>query len=276
LSRTISPGSRRATQAKFHQFIPRIANGGNNMNACRLGRTLVVLVSIAIVAAMGAMANGEVIRIVSPPSTANAEGDSSVTPPRTPLRIQYLIPASDFASLPASHRYIVSFNFRADRTQTQAVDWTMPKEQIWMSTINLTSLTGAFDANHGPDKKMVFDGTFTYPFLGSGPTAGPRPFADGTRLQTPFYYDPSQGNLVVELRDFDKNYPVPASIDVATTPSANIRTLLNEGNPNGATGTLVPNVFAPMQFEFVVPEPSTFALVGLAFLYAVGSRPKRL
>jgi hypothetical protein len=238
------------------------------MNASRLGWTLVVLISTAIFAATGATASGEVIRIVSPPSAANSEGDSSITPPRTPLRIQYLIPASDFAGLPASHRYIASFNFRSDSTQTQPVDWTMPHEQIWMSTTSANSLTSAFDANHGSNKELVFDGTFTYPFLGSGPAAGPRPFADGTRLQTPFYYDPSQGNLVIELRDFDKNYPVPASIDVATITSANIRTLLNEGNPNAATGLLVPNVVAPMQFEFVVPEPTTVALIGLALACA--------
>jgi hypothetical protein len=246
------------------------------MNSSRLGWTLVVLVSIALLAAPGPAATGEVIRIVSPPSAANTEGDSSVSPPRTPLRIQYLIPASDFAGVPGTHRYIASFNFRGDQTQTQAVDWTMPHEQIWISTTNLTSLTSAFDANHGPNKKLVFDGTFTYPILGSGPAAGPRPFADGTRLQTPFYYDPSQGNLVIELRDIDKNYPLPASVDLATVPSPNFRTLLNEGNANAATGILVPNTVAPMQFEFVVPEPSALALAGLAFLYAARSRPKGL
>jgi hypothetical protein len=234
------------------------------MNACRLGWALVVLVSTAVFAATGATASGESFRVVSLPSLANAEGNTSVTPDRTPIRIQYLIPASDFAGLPASHRFIASFNFRADRTQTQSVDWIIPHEQVWMSTTSLTSLTNGFDANHGPDKQMVFDGTMTFPFLGTGPAAGPRPFADGTRLQMPFYYDPSQGNLVIELRDFDKNYPVPASIDVATFPGANIRTLLNVGNPNGATGAPIPNLFAPMQFEFVVPEPSSIALTGFA------------
>jgi hypothetical protein len=222
------------------------------------------LVSVAIVISTVNFASGESFRVVSPPSLANAEGDTSVTPPRIPLRIQYLIPASDFAGLPDSHRFIASFNFRADRTQTQSVDWIIPHEQVWMSTTSLTSLTNGFDANHGPDKQMVFDGTMTYPFSGTGPAAGPRPFVDGTRLQTPFYYDPSQGNLLVELRDFDKNFPIPASIDLVTIPSANIRTLLNEGNPNGATGVPIPNIVGPLRFEFVVPEPSSIVLMGFA------------
>ena len=246
------------------------------MHAFRPGRAIVGLVSIAIAAATGAGVSGEVIRIVSPPSTANTEGNTSVTPTRTPLRIQYLIPAADFADLPASHRYIAGFNFRSDRTQTQAVDWIIPDEQIWMSTTNKTSLTNVFDDNHGPNKALLFDGTMTYPFLGTGPAAGPRPFADGTRLQTPFYYDPSQGNLVVELRDFDKNYPIPASIDVVTIPSASIRTLLNEGNPNGATGVPIPNTVAPMRFEFVVPEPSAAVLAGLACVNLLAWRRKHV
>jgi hypothetical protein len=243
------------------------------MNTFRLGWSTVVGVAIAV--STTNFASGESFRAVSPPSVANAEGDMSVTPGRTPLRIQYLIPASDFAGLPASHRFIASFNFRSDRTQTQPVDWIIPDEQIWMSTTNKTSLTNVFDDNHGPNKSLVFDGTMTYPFLGTGPAAGPRPFADGTRLQTPFYYDPSQGNLLVELRDFDKNYPLPASIDVVTIPSANIRLLINSGNPNGATGVPAPNTVSPMRFEFVVPEPSTLFLTGLAFILGLLTwRPK--
>jgi hypothetical protein len=160
----------------------------------------------------------------------------------------------------------VAFNFRADRTQTQSVDWTMPREQVWMSTTDRNSLTSVFDDNFGASKTLVFDGTMTYPFLGTGPAGGPRPFTNGQRLQTPFYYDPSKGNLLVELRDFDKNYPLPASIDVVTIPSANFRTLLNEGNPNAATGLLLPNTVAPIQFEFIVPEPLALVLAGLAFI----------
>ena len=193
------------------------------MNGFGLGWPTVRFVILAVVVATGTLAFGnlafgEAIRIVSPPSAANAEGNTSVTPDRSPLRIQYLIPASDFAGLPASQRYIAAFNFRSDRTQTVPVDWIIPHEQVWMSTTSKNSLTNVFDDNHGPNKALVFDGAMTFPFLGSGPAAGPRPFADGTPLQAPFYYDPSQGNLIVELRDFDKNYPTPASIDVATIP----------------------------------------------------------
>jgi hypothetical protein len=247
----------------------------NNMTASRISGAIVWLVSIANIQAMSNSASGEAIKVISPPSTATAEGDSSITPSRNPLRIQYLIPASDFAGLPPSNRHLVAFNFRADSSQTQPVDWTIPHERIWMSTTSRNSLTTVFDDNHGSNKTLVFDGTMQYPFIGTGPAAGPRDFANGRHLQTPFYYDPAQGNLLIELRDLDKNYPVPAAIDLVTIPSSNIRTLLNDGNANAAAGTPVPNIVAPMQFEFAVPEPSAFALAGVTLVCSIVSRRKR-
>ncbi len=68
-----------------------------------------------------------------------------------------------------------------------------------MSTTDKDNLTTVFDDNHGPDKTLVYDGEVTYPLLGSGPAGGPKDFADGPTLQTPFFYDPSMGNLVIEL-----------------------------------------------------------------------------
>ncbi len=238
-------------------------------------RSAVVALAGVALALTRVPAAAEVIRVVSPPSVENAEGDLSITPDRTPIRIQYLIPASDFAGLPASHRFIASFNFRSDRTQTQSVDWTMPHEKIWLSTTNLNSLTAVFETNHGPDKTLVFDGAVTYPLLGTGPPDGPRDFADGMRLPTPFYYDPSVGNLVIELQDFDKNYPIPASVDLVTIHSDDIRTMLSVGDPSAASGFILPNIVVPFRFE-MVPEPSTFALgvvCGCAALFGATRRP---
>jgi hypothetical protein len=245
----------------------------NAVNTFRSGWTTVGLFSVAIVAAMGTITSAAAIRVVSPSSATNSEGDSSVTPNTNSIRIQFLIPASDFAGLPASHRYIVGLNFRSDRSQTQSVNWTWPHEQMWMSTTPLNSLTTTFDANHGVDKTLVFDGAVSYPLLGSGPAAGPRDAAAGQRFQTPFLYDPSKGNLLIEQRDFDKKFPVPATLDVLAIPSG--RLLINDPNPNAATGVLLPS-FPVIQLEFdVVPEPSTFVLVGLAILGPFARRTKR-
>jgi hypothetical protein len=225
-------------------------------------------------AAAGNVAFGEVVKIVSPPTASGAEGNSSITPNRNQIRVQYLIPASEFAGLPATHRRIVGFNFRSDRTQTTPVNWTFPSEQIWMSTTSLNNLTTTFDANQGADKTLVFNGAVTYPLLGSGPAAGPRNIADGLKLQSPFFYDPSMGNLLIEEKRFDGNYPVPATLDVVSGSGIGGRLLLNDPGPNAPTGILLAS-FPVLQIEFdVVPEPSTFALAGFAFTSLISLRRK--
>ena len=243
------------------------------MNVLRSKWTIVGAFSAAVVTASGTLASGAVIRIVSPLSASGAEGNSSVTPNRNPIRVQFLIPASEFAGLPATHRRIVGFNFRSDSSQTQPVNWSWPSEQIWMSTTSLNSLTTTFDANQGADKKLVFDGAVTYPLLGTGPAAGPRGIADGLKLQSPFSYDPTKGNLLIERKIFDGNYAIPATLDTVSGISG--RLLLNDPGPNAPTGILL-NSFPVIQFEFdVIPEPSTCVLTSLALMCVLATRRKK-
>jgi hypothetical protein len=196
------------------------------------------------------------------------EGNADQRPNLIPLRIQHLIPASDFANLPASHRSIVAFNFRADRTQNQSIDWNDGGERVWMSTTSLNTLTTTFDNNHGADRTLVHDGDLPFPLLATGPVGGPRDLALGTRLDTPFFYDPSQGNLLVDRLVFGVNPSAQATIDTQQTSQARI--LINDANPNSPTGFLLAEV-AVIRFEFV-PEPSAFVLTGLGLIGMIASR----
>ena len=169
----------------------------------------------------------------------------------------------------------MAFNFRGDQTQTQAVNWSSPDEEIWISTTNKTSatLSTVFADNHGPDKTLVHDGSYTYPILGSGPPQGPRDFADGMRFQSPFYYDPSQGNLLIEQIHRGGTLPnLSPAIDVRSTPGFTL--LGGDFNPNGTTGTLFTGLPA-MQFEFV-PEPSAVVLAGLACVNLLAWRRRHM
>jgi hypothetical protein len=234
------------------------------MKPFRLRWTSVGLVTVAIAAAIGTHASGEVIKIVTPPSLANVEGSSFAAPAAVPRRIQFLIPASDFAGLPESHQRIVGFNFRSDAAQNQPFEWTSSDSQIWLSTTDKTpqTLTNTFDDNHGADKKLVHDGAFNLPLLGTGPPQGPRDIADGPRLDTPFDYDPSQGNLLLEWMRFDSgNTP---RIDNQPSTDPGFRVLLNQTSATAVTGSFN-NVPAVIRFEFV-PEPSTLILAALPFM----------
>jgi hypothetical protein len=188
---------------------------------------------------------------------AKNDGDGSLRPNVAPNRLQFLFPASDFAGLPPSQRFLVALNFRGDRTQTQMVERIFPDGEWWMSTTDKTSatLSRVFADNHGPNKTLVNTGLYTQHILGTGPPQGPRDFADGMRFQKPFYYDPSQGNLLIEHVWRTTGNPIPQPvIDVQSSSEV---TLLVGGNPNATSGNLFTG-YSATQFEFASPPPGDF------------------
>jgi hypothetical protein len=89
------------------------------------------------------------------------------------------------------------------------------------------------------------------------------------RFQAPFYYDPSQGNLLVERINRGGSLPDPSpTVDVQSTFGFTVLS----GDVDAVSGTLVSRL-PVTQFEFV-PEPSTFVLTGLALATLVASRRK--
>jgi hypothetical protein len=216
------------------------------MRAFRFEWTTVALLSVAIIAAMSVGASGEVIRVLAPSSLANAEGPNSGTRPRGPYRVQWLFPASDFAGLPPSHGPLVAWNFRADSAQTQPVDWSFSDVMLWMSATDKTSLTPVYDDNHGPNKTMVHDGPLSFHILGTGPAAGPRDVADGPRLQAPFHYDPSQGNLLIEWLTTEPSLTPSPTLDGLPSPGF---ARVMSGGPNATSANPVFNT-GVFQLEF--------------------------
>jgi hypothetical protein len=232
------------------------------MKTCRLAWSSAGLVSLIVVAVSNNQACGEVTRIISSPSLADVEGSVSVTPEPGPYRVQWLFPASDFASLPASHGPLVAWNFRGDRTQTQAIDWAFSSATMWMSTTDTNSLSPVFAENRGPDHTLVHDGPFSFSILGSGPAQGPRDIADGTRLQLPFHYDPSQGNLLIEWLSLDPSLTASPILDLEPTPGM---TRIAVGGPDASMANALFEGAGVSQFEFAaVPEPSAASIMGLA------------
>jgi hypothetical protein len=205
--------------------------------------------SVTVVAALVVRASGDVIKVISPSSAESVDGDLMVAPDSQARRLQFLFPAADFSGLPASHRLIVSWNFRADQTQTEPANLSFPDSEIWMSTTTRDALTEVYDNNHGPNKTLVHTGPLSFPLLGTGPPQGPRDFAAGMPLQAPFFYDPSQGNLVVEWANFGNSTPVPGPFrDVQTTSTATALAS-DAGQINSATGTLFSQL-SVSQFAF--------------------------
>jgi hypothetical protein len=229
---------------------------------------------VAIVLSTTSQAPAEIIKIVTPSSLQKVESPDVANPAAVPVRIQYLIPASDFAGLPGSHRGIVAWNFRADTSQSQSFNWSSTNSRIWMSTTDktATTLTTTYDNNHGGDKLLVHDGAISFPVLGTGPTTGPRNVANGPRLQHPFIYDPSKGNLLIEWMRFDG--PMSPRIDVLASNAPGATVLLNQTSPTAPTGSLF-NLPPVIQFEFeAIPEPATCVLASVVLLAFTGRRSR--
>ncbi|MFK7742490.1 MAG: hypothetical protein AB8H80_19410, partial [Planctomycetota bacterium] len=64
-----------------------------------------------------------------------------------------------------------------------------------------TPLNVVFDANHGTDRARAFDGVFTVPFQEGSAPADSYPIT--VQLDEPFFYDPANGPLVVDIRMLD-------------------------------------------------------------------------
>jgi hypothetical protein len=109
------------------------------------------------------------------------------------------------------------------------------------SAVAVGAITPAFNNNHGADRSRVFDGTFSVPFLPNN--ADPRKFPITVKLDQPFYYDPANGPLLVDIRMLSANGNTTAldgSFNSTTwrmahlsNPNSNIADYPSSGNPQG-------------------------------------------
>ena len=95
--------------------------------------------------------------------------------------------------------------FRPDIEYGSAFTTTLLDIQINMSTtpLALGSLTGVFANNLGSDDMVVVNrGTLTLSSGFTGPAGGPMDFDIFIDLDTPFTYDPTAGNLLMDVRNY--------------------------------------------------------------------------
>ena len=206
------------------------------------------------------------INLVSPPGLDNVDGNASGADTNDPLRAQRLHLASEFASLDRPH-YITAIALRADKDQQTTVTGESSQFTMSLSTTSITDLSATFADNIGPDNTLVFDGPISLIYPATGPAGGPHPFGTAIVFDTPYLYDPSQGNLMV-----DTNTPVESTgsdgflFDLEETPNFS----LSGGDPNATSGG-VSTLQLVTQFTLVpVPEPSSAILLTCGLLGFIG------
>lgn len=227
---------------------------------------LVIICATTLLLAAFDRAMASSLTIVSPAGLAETEGNGRlVLPAFDILREHNLYPAADFASLPASHRWLSGFALRTDESTGFAYTATSAHLEIRLSTTPIDSLSATFADNVGPDQALVYSGPFTAIETASAPPGGPRPFQQLLAFDTPFFYDWAAGNLLVEFRyvGFVRNPPVDVFNDVEFYGDGVNRLIASWTNQ--VTADFVSDGMNVFQFEFV-PEPSTFALTGIGAL----------
>jgi hypothetical protein len=127
-----------------------------------------------------------------------------------PIRYQQLFPASQFSRLNPGGGTINGIAFRGHGPGFPFVG-TVAQLQVNLSTTSKSPdrLSSTFAENVGPDDMPVFSGpleaSLTY-------TGGPTNFEVIINFSTPFRYDPSKGNLLVDIRNMQGAIELPRMI----------------------------------------------------------------
>ncbi len=212
----------------------RDTSEGATMSARKGLRT--VLIGLAMWAALaGGVAHAAVI--VVPNTLETTEGNtfnafpfslSGVFPPR----YQQVFDASEFTSL-SGPEFITQIAFRPDGNDRfgSAFTATIPNIQINLSTTSKApdGLDTLFDNNVGSDDTVVFNGSLPLSSSYTGPLGGPKDFDIVIPLTTPFLYDRSAGNLLLDVRNSSEEMPTTTFFDAQFSTTDSISRVLALG-----------------------------------------------
>jgi len=224
------------------------------------------LALLAAFAGAAAPARADDIQVVVPNSKDGFAGIGNTRPfSFAPARYQQLNFAAEFGAI-TGPSLITEVAFRAGPTATPFTH-TVADLQVNLSTAAVTPLSASYATNVGSDDTVVFAGPLAMNV--ASPMGGLRPFEIVIPLQTPFLYDPSAGDLLLDLRLIDNPNPTEAKfIDSLTIPSALARVYCSSGCSVDDSGGSIDGGFLITRFTFA-PEPGS-GLAGAVAILALG------
>jgi hypothetical protein len=210
--------------------------------------------------------------VVVPNALAGAEGDIDNGFPFNisnfglpSQRYQQVYAANQFSTI-VGPQTITAIRFRPDSSFGSAFSSTINSIQINLSTTSaaVDALSSTFASNVGGNDTVVFSGALS---LSSANIGGPpRNFDIVITLTTPFVYNPANGNLLLDVRNFSAGLTTQMDAD-STFGDGTSRAYTFNGNVNSTTADTTDSVGLVTQFVFAaVPEPSTMILSGISAL----------
>jgi len=207
--------------------------------------------------------------IVVPNSLTNVAGDTGNGLPfnldafsQPSERYQQVYASTQFSSI-TSPMFVTAISFRVSAFGGSSFSSILPNVQINLSTTGAApdNLSTSFASNIGGDDIQVYGGSLT---LSSTNTGGPPPSFEITiSLQTPFLYDPTAGNLLMDVRNFGAGSTTQFDATFVDGDSVS-RAFTYDTSVGSSTADFTDTVGLITQFTFAaVPEPTTWALIGM-------------
>ena len=212
--------------------------------------------------------------IVVPNTLATVEGNDNNFGPffNNSVRYQQVFSASQFPSS-TGPLMITQIAFRPDGSVTDpSLIIRFDSVQIDLSTTSRTpsTLSTLFASNVGADDTTVFNSFVFVNAPVTGPAGGPKDFTVAFALK-PFIYDPSAGDLLLDVRAIESGGGISAPFDAESNNPFTAH--LDAPDISAASGTSFATGLVT-EFQFTpVPEPSTLVLASLGtLLVGVGAR----
>ncbi len=175
-----------------------------------------------------------VIAFVVPNNRASIDGTSGSTLPfanPNPIRYQQVYDASEFSAINQDGGWIRRIFFRIDGECRNGYGTDVSSLQINLSTTSKVpdGLSSVFAENVGADDRIVFGPASVHFVEGCSPGTSPQPFGMIISFPTPFYYNPDDGNLLLDIRN----------ISGGTDPGMNSGTIDGEFTPGDSVARLI-------------------------------------